>query len=720
MGSRQKVTSEKVEIGLHCSYLGAAQFCQKSHFLLTTRLAGRHKRKRKKIKNLITPPHISIKPLIMISSRSREAFFLPFTVKVSDGPLPVLSSLAEMRLQVSRIGQEVTNAHTQLRIDIPSSDFEQMQAFRLIEELKTVVEVIKARGNKTFYVIPKKTEEIQKDLIIRRYTNGVIDKVQSIERHDWANWSGCRIYPNGVMERGIFRRFRLRKGTQVENGVTTYCSPDILIRSFELDRGLIYANIENKIRLIVIRKKPDTLGRAEYIQAKEELIPTLANILQIKKDSHFDHHFKENRLYEILSGPIDCKQFFDFLFETHAIFSINLRDLQIILGVIYKNKTTVNIHQKHPITNQTLFKIHLENEIIRKKLLAIDPTLIQRKDGIESAFVQALLEGNTWGASILCDDMEEHNIPLLPRECLFKKVAFSREEVSVEDLQILSHEDQVILYRLANIYSRLPLLRTMRTLNFLRSEPLLMREGPSIFGCNMDALEMQETLQAFLTRLRSEKLLLTRSEFDEFPKDNYIDKRRQIGRILGRDYIEKKAHALGLKHVKVPKKMLVIDGNANLDVHISPSLDIVFSRNATVYAERIQESNRTITPEEAAELFRLFEATGFTDIHWGNVIVAKEGVYIIDTEFANFWVRHFYFANGGQYKEMTTIVHALPMEQQQCLIDELDAKIKTYVEHEQGLNEQRLLRLQAEEAALQQTGCCYGPRFTLPIQTLTI
>lgn len=64
---------------------------------------------------------------------------------------------------------------------------------------------------------------------------------------------------------------------------------------------------------------------------------------------------------------------------------------------------------------------------------------------------------------------------------------------------------------------------------------------------------------------------------------------------------------------------------------------------------------------------------------------------------------------------MEKIVHALPMEQQKALIVELIIKIETYQKNEEDLNEQRMLRLNAEQAALQKSGCFYGPDFTFTV-----
>lgn len=655
----------------------------------------------------------------MVPTLPLKETFLPFAIKVSEKSLPPISSKEEMRLKVEEIGQLVLDKHVKLRIDIPSYGLEKSQGMKFIEALKSVGDVIATRWHDLFYIVPKKTEEAQENLTIRKYNNGIIEEVQSSRESEggdsWTYWEGRRVYPDGVIETGRFDDFRWHKGTRAEKETTTYRLPDTLVNSYSLDRGLIWADIEGEKRLIVIAKKPGSDDYSfEYVQTKEELIPTLTEILKKEND------VREKSLQEILSGPINCEEFITSLFKTNSVFSLKPYPLQILLKIIKEKGLIVNLHQKDPETKETLLDRYSKNAKVLQILLDIDPTLIQRTEDSEIAFVRALLSGNQKGATILFDAMESQKVPLLPRELLFKKVAFSEGEVTLEELRSVSKEDQQTVYQLANIYSQLNVVRTMKALGFNRSEELLVREGPSIFGCNMDALEMNECLQTFLTALRSKKLLLTQTEFNHLSSKNYVKKGGDIGRILGRDYIERKACELGLKHVKVPRKMIVIDdANPNIKLRTSADLDIEAPTGGiTVYAERIQGSNRKITSEEISELLRLFEATGFSDIHWGNIITAEDGVYVIDTEFTNFWVARFYFENGRQYAEMEKIVHALPIEQQQKLIDELNIKIETYLKNEEELNEQQMLRLKAEKAALQKSGCFYGPDFTFPVNEL--
>ncbi len=159
--------------------------------------------------------------------------------------------------------------------------------------------------------------------------------------------------------------------------------------------------------------------------------------------------------------------------------------------------------------------------------------------------------------------------------------------------------------------------------------------------------------------------------------------------------------------------MIVSDDQADLNLHTEDLSIRVLSGGARVYAERIQCANRRITLTEVSELLRLFEATGCSDIHWGNIIVAEDGVYIIDTEFRNFWTGRWDFRHGLQYFNMVQIVNALPIEQQQPLLDELEAKAVAYRQQEKELDAQLRLRSEAEVAVQKRTGCgVLVPSFT--------
>ncbi|WP_213106558.1 hypothetical protein [Candidatus Protochlamydia amoebophila] len=380
---------------------------------------------------------------IIPTSPLKEAFH-PFVIKVSEKNLPPISSEEEMHLKAQEIGQLVLDKHVKLRNDVPSYGSERTQAMKFIEELKSVADVIETRWKDFVYIVSKKTEETQKNLTIRKYNNGVIEEVQSSRKSEggdrWIYWEGRRIYPDGVIETGRVDDFRWHKGTHTEKETTTYRLSDTLVNSYNLDHGLIYADIEGEKRLIVINKKPGSGDYSfEYIQVKEEFTPTLNEILKKKTDVY------EKSLQEILSSPINCEEFINFLFKINAIFFLKTHPLQILLKIIQEKGLVVNLHRQHPETKETLLDRYSENAKILQNLLAIDPTLIQRAEGAEIAFVRALLTGKQKRATILFNAMEAQKIPLFPRELLFKKVVFSESEVILQELRSLSREVQQIV-----------------------------------------------------------------------------------------------------------------------------------------------------------------------------------------------------------------------------------------------------------------------------------
>lgn len=657
-----------------------------------------------------------VRQQVIIPSETRaEPIFHLSEIKIADRAIPDLTSIEAMRLKARELGQEIFDRHISLRLDVPKVwSPERQQALQFIQELRTVADIVATRWTDLFYIVPKKTEEVQNYSILRRYDNGVIEEVDTVSNGSgWEDWKGRRIYPNGKIESGKFERFRLVRGTYVEGEITTYRLPVTLASNYKIDRHLIYSNAQEK-RLIVIHKKPDADSR-DYIEINEQLIPTLTNILKE------DNSVQKNDLQEILSGPINHEEFIRTLFETNSIFSLKQNSLENLLKIVHEKGWTINLHQKHPETQKTLLEYYLDDREIVRTLLAIDPTLIQRTDGIESIFVRALLMNAKDEASIISTTMQNQGIALSPRELLFKKVAF-KEEITLEELQ--TRENQEIVYQLANIYSRLDVLRILRTLSFNRREELLMHEGPSIFGYNMDALEMHELLKDFLANLRSQGFLLTQSEFNQRHVENCRKKSadlEDLGRLLGRNYIEKKANELGLTHIKVPKKFIVIKDDAKIELQVDQNLKLnvaSYEDNIWIYDEQIQESDRKITIEEMSELIRLFESTGY--FYSEGIVIAEDGIYIISTAFRGFWNVNA-FKNGKRYENMKEFVRDnLPAEQQQTFIDELDAKMATYRQQEEALNAQHALRKNVEEAALKKTGCFYEPSFTFTAHELCV
>ena len=121
-------------------------------------------------------------------------------------------------------------------------------------------------------------------------------------------------------------------------------------------------------------------------------------------------------------------------------------------------------------------------------------------------------------------------------------------------------------------------------------------------------------------------------------RSKYISKIDQIGRIQGRNFIERVAKENGLKHIKVHKKIAVINkGLENVSFRIAWSLELVPKEDQlTIYAERVQRVNRKLSLEEAIEFMIILEKTGYSDFFGQNFFFAEDGIYFIDTEFKDF------------------------------------------------------------------------------------
>jgi|GEM_PF-1371878 len=666
------------------------------------------------------PPTVSTHSIEQIRQKtlpsSQTIPFQSFSIEVSEKKVTI-STVEQQEQTACELSQFISDNHIQIRINLPGYGYgrEYAAAKRFLEGLQLITAIISTSWKDLFYLIPKKTEEQKNEIIVRTYVNGIIEEVELPSKdNSWENWSGRRIFPSGKIESGSFSSFRFSRGIIVEEGVATYRFPAKILHSYGAKCALMYSSPTDKHLIAIQEKSNFTSYTQDWVQTNSTPISVLTKILEN------EHDIQDDKLKELLSGPINCKDFVQYLLETNAIFQLKHYPFRLLLQIIGQQHISINLHHQHPETRQTLLDCYSGDKKTIKTLLALNPSLIQRKEEMEHPCIRALLTNNKEGAALLFATMEKQNILLLPRELLFKKIAFSEGEISLADLQILSQQDQALVWQIGNIYSHLQTIHLMRSLQFDRKEELLKPEGPSIFGFNMDALEMHETLQRFLSHLRSQKLLLSKSEFKHLSKENYVKKNSEIDRILGRDYLENKARELRLKHVKVPKKIVVIDDHKNVKLRVEENLSITPSSETDliVYAEKIKEADRKVTVEEVSELITLFDAAGFGDIQWSNLIIAHDGIYIIDTEFTNFWILPHFYANGCQYLAMEKIVHALPNKSQISLIDELNVKMSTYRANEHDLEVQKKNRRKAAQTAQQRTGCYYGPSFTFSAQEL--
>lgn len=186
--------------------------------------------------------------------------------------------------------------------------------------------------------------------------------------------------------------------------------------------------------------------------------------------------------------------------------------------------------------------------------------------------------------------------------------------------------------------------------------------GPSIFRHSMSNEEIQQIGVEFFEDLKKSGRLLTKQEFvdQNHPKGAYWDKGMDLGRIQGTNYIKRIADELSLKHIKVPKKIAVLnEGITSVRATVSSSDLKLYSKRVTIYAENITRLERGTTREEVTEFLKILEATGFGDFLGDNFMLGRnsqgeEGIYFIDTEYMNF--RHMPFLENNVGPRVTSMV----------------------------------------------------------------
>lgn len=184
--------------------------------------------------------------------------------------------------------------------------------------------------------------------------------------------------------------------------------------------------------------------------------------------------------------------------------------------------------------------------------------------------------------------------------------------------------------------------------------------GPSIFRHSMQEEEIVQIGTEFFNSLKSSGQLLTSEQFASYSKEAYRNKGCDLGRILGAEYIKRIAEELGLKHIKVPKKIAVVDESVTeLKASVCQSSLELSCKKITIYAEEITPLSRGTTREEVTEFLRILEATGFGDFLGLNFFLGRnqageEGIYFIDTEYMNF--RHMPFLENGVAEGIARVV----------------------------------------------------------------
>jgi hypothetical protein len=101
---------------------------------------------------------------------------------------------------------------------------------------------------------------------------------------------------------------------------------------------------------------------------------------------------------------------------------------------------------------------------------------------------------------------------------------------------------------------------------------------------------------------------------------------------------------LGLTWIKTPVKLAVVQkGKQTVRLNVANGgargehvYYGVESEDFDIYASQITETRTHATLQEMAQLLNFVAVSGYSDINRSNFIFAGDGIYVIDTEFANF------------------------------------------------------------------------------------
>ena len=191
--------------------------------------------------------------------------------------------------------------------------------------------------------------------------------------------------------------------------------------------------------------------------------------------------------------------------------------------------------------------------------------------------------------------------------------------------------------------------RSYRRTVYYRHQVANQAVSPRFTHRKIRQAELDQKLFAFVERL--EKVYLLAEEPREEPKIenlspavvningtpvSLLKKDSNITRIIGLEHARKIIFRNKLEKVKLPKKYVWRDqSKATVSLKIEPS-GTLSSKDYTIYAERIESSDRPMSLEELKEVIIFFHQAKFCDFTPGNLLIAEDGIYFVDTEDKSF------------------------------------------------------------------------------------
>lgn len=449
----------------------------------------------------------------------------------------------------------------------------------------------------------------------------------------------------GVLEKQT--RFR------VEQGKIIYIEPQLLFNRANIEgQEVNFALIQTAGRKRLVAVTSASTFDREYTAYEGSACEVLLKLAQtpIPPCHHADGHYG-SPISDIFKHPnnsiITEEEFLKFLLEKDRIGTVRIYTLHSdrileLLQIIKEKNIRINLHDRNA-EGETLFTLLAAKGYpqIIKALIELDPSVLeQTSEQTPSAFIKAVLSSIS-EVDLFLTAMETHNISLSLEELWIKRVFKKELTFFDEAFTQLDQELKIKVFFVANALAGCEdVVRKLKLLG-MHTAPLFdprPHPGFSIFAFNMDRATANSVLEGFLKGLRRDGLLLTEEEFSRRDGNAYIGKDHEIGRIQGRDFIERLVQENGLTRIKVPKKIAVIKGGCEtISLRLTTRLELVsVGGQLTVYAERIRPVKRQLSLAEAIEFMIILEKSWYTDCYSGNFIYGEDGIYFIDTEFNSF------------------------------------------------------------------------------------
>jgi hypothetical protein len=510
------------------------------------------------------------------------------------------------------------------------------------------------------------------------YENGVVEEFSNAAESSQF-YCGVRHFPDGSEEVGEFesRSGELWQGYHLKEGRFTYMRPESYGNFYRADQRFeivivpTHAVTKQPAFCVLHAINPAGLGDPVYERTEE---PLFESILQCGSmfSNVLDHpQFPRDQFLQFLFTPSASRA------DSMPVMGLPSYELVDLLRWMQDNGRPIDLRQVvDPNAGITLFAHWAATDDLEliQAMLEIDKTLIS--EIVSRQFISnALLNKQQEMATFFAETAKAEGIELTEKDRWLWSIYQKNNPFTDEAFLLLSPELQDDCYRAANIYfCESLLLQADRLLPRLRERSKMPERG-SIFSCSMNAIDVRGAMRNFLVDLRGKGLLLTSQEFQALQKD-YLEKKRDIGRILGRNYLAVNIQALGLTRIKVPQKIAVFANDDTVTWNTSRAIGNltklnnlgVMSYDLRIYAQKIHRVERWMTRDELMQLTTLIEAVDFYEMDLANFIVAEDGIYIIDTEWRNF--------DGVQYDKFKRLLEIVAPEDRPWCENFLNLKIQ--------------------------------------------